>query len=114
MKKLFLATVLIISFPVLAVPSYEVTGNTEVYTEVATSKSAAYEKGIATLRMLKRLTGNQAYQKLNLFNDRMIRRSIQVDDGSVYVDEFSNLDGSLKYQAKLKIRYSYKERRLHN
>ena len=42
-------------------------------------------------------------------NTSTVRSSIRINDGRVYVDEFADATGSLKYQAKVKLNYSYKE-----
>jgi hypothetical protein len=109
MKKLLLVTVLAASFQSFAASAFEVSSNTVVYTEEVTSRADAYETGIDTLQQFKQLTGNQAYQKLNLVNDNTSRSSVKINDGRVFVDEFADSDGVIKYQAKVKLTYSYKE-----
>ncbi len=109
MNKIILVTALAISFPSLAGPILSLTGNTEVYTQVTASKAEAYKAGIETLQELKSLTGKDAYNQLNLLNSSMIRGSIIVNDGKVFVDEFADSDGTINYQGKLKITYSYQK-----
>jgi len=109
MNKLILVTALTLSLQSLAVSATQISGNTAIYTAVTASRAEAYEAGVNTLQQLKLLTGNQAYQKLNLVNNSTIKNSIRVNDGRVYVDEFADADGALKYQAKVKLSYSYKE-----
>ncbi|KXO14366.1 hypothetical protein AKG98_446 [Moritella sp. JT01] len=109
MKTLILVTALTLSFQSLASPVREISSNTEIYIGITESRAEAYEQGVNTLQQLKLLTGNQAYKKLNLVNVSTVRNSVRVNDGRVYVDEFADADGSLKYQAKVKLSYSYKE-----
>lgn len=109
MKKLILVTALAVSFQSLAASTFEVSSNTVVYTEIAASRAEAYEAGGVTLHQLKKLTGDQAYKKLNLTNLSAVRSSIKIGNGRVLVDEFADSDGSLKYRAKVKLTYSYNE-----
>lgn len=109
MKKLILMTALTLSLQSFAASATQISANTEIYTGVTESRAEAYETGVNTLQQLKLLTGNQAYKKLNIVNTSTVRSSIRINDGRVYVDEFADANGSLKYQAKVKLNYSYKE-----
>lgn len=109
MKKLILVTALAVSFQSYAAPTFDVSSNTVIYTDIAGSKAEAYETGMETLQQLKQLTSNQAYRKLNLVYDNTASISVKIDDGRVFVDEFADADGLIKYQARVKITYSYNE-----
>lgn len=109
MKKLILVIALAVSFQSFAAPRFDVSSNTVVYTDITASKAEAYETGIETLQQLKQMTSNQAYRKLNLVHDNTARISVKIDDGRVFVDEFADADGLIKYQTRVKITYSYNE-----
>lgn len=109
MKKLILVTALGVSFSSFAAPTFDLSSDTVIYTDISVSKAEAYETGVETLQQLQQLTGIQAYQKLNLVYSHTAKNSIKIGDGRVYVDEFADADGTLKYQARVKLTYSYKE-----
>jgi len=109
MNKLILVAALAVSFPAVAAFTHTMSSNTVVYTAVTENKAEAFETGIAALQELKQLTGQRVYQKLNVFDDQMIIRTLKVDRGRVFVDEFADVNGKIKYQAKLKLIYSYQE-----
>lgn len=109
MNKLILVAVLAVSFPAVAAYTHEISNNTVVYTAVTENKAEAFETGIAALQELRQLRGHRAYQKLNIFDDKMVIHSLRVERGRVFVDEFADANGMIKYQAKLKVMYSYQE-----
>ncbi len=108
MKKLIPIFLAIVSFHSLAA-SFEQTRITEVYTPIVSSRAEAYEIGVQDLQALKNLSGYQAYRKLGLFSTSVLQRTIEIEDGYIVVDEFAEADGSLKYQAKVRVKYSFQE-----